>query len=113
MVGAGYARYGGYETSLCHGWSSGPAAWLLSAVLGIAPAEPGFACVCFAPDLGGLDWAEGSVPTRFGLIQVRLERRDGKSPLAVIELPPGMRLQIPDSVGDKWEIKRVGAGFGD
>ena len=74
MVGAGYARYGGYETSLCHGWSSGPAAWLITAVLGLTPAAPGLSKVRFQPDLGDLDWAEGTLPTPFGPLTIRLER---------------------------------------
>ena len=37
MIGGENARYGGYETSLCHGWSAGPAVWLHTAVLGVRP----------------------------------------------------------------------------
>jgi hypothetical protein len=113
MVGAGYARYGGYETSLCHGWSSGPAAWLLSAVLGIAPEEPGFECVRFEPDLGGLDWAQGSVPTPQGLIRVNLSRRPGQKPLAILQLPDGVRWKGAGRLEQEWEIRQVSAGLGD
>jgi alpha-L-rhamnosidase len=113
MVGAGYARYGGYETSLCHGWSSGPAAWLLSAVLGIAPEEPGFARVRFEPNLGGLEWAEGSVPTPQGMVRVNLRRRPGQKSLAILHLPEGVRCRLADQLEQEWEIRQVSAGLGD
>jgi alpha-L-rhamnosidase len=105
MVGAGYARYGGYETSLCHGWSSGPAAWLLSAVLGITPETPGFESVRFTPNLGGLSAAQGCVPTPHGTVRVSLSQRAGQKPLAVLQLPPGTRWIIPDPVAQAWEIR--------
>ena len=43
VIGDEHAAYGGYRTSLCHAWSVGPAVWLHTAVLGVAPGEPGFA----------------------------------------------------------------------
>ncbi len=88
MIGGEYARYGGYETSLCHGWSAGPLPWLHQAVLGVRPAAPGFAAITFLPDLGGLEWAEGTVPTPRGRIHVRL--RDGAA--AELEAPEGVEI---------------------
>ena len=44
MVGAEFARYGGYETSLCHGWSAGPAAWLQQYILGISTGRARLCC---------------------------------------------------------------------
>lgn len=78
--------------SWCHGWSAGPA-WLLPAyVLGLRPLDPGWSTIILAPQPGDLQWAEGTVPTPHGLIQVRWERQpDGK--LAIHStLPPGVRL---------------------
>jgi hypothetical protein len=91
VVGGETARYGGYETSLCHGWSAGPAAWLHTAVLGVTPATPGFSTVRFNPDLGGLAWAEGTVPTPRGPVQVRLTRQDAR-PKAEITVPQGVNV---------------------
>jgi hypothetical protein len=104
MVGAGYARYGGYETSLCHGWSCGPAIWLLNAVLGITPAAPGFAALRFRPRLGDLEWAEGEIPTPLGLVRARLVQRPGEKPLARLEVPPGMEVRIEESERQAWEL---------
>lgn len=53
--------YSGFRHSLCHGWSSGPAAWLINRVLGIRPASPGCRDVEVKPCLGNLAWAEGAM----------------------------------------------------
>lgn len=60
----------GYFVSLAHGWSSGPATWLIEQVLGIKATRPGFRTVEVRPELVGLKWAQGSVHTPRGLIRV-------------------------------------------
>lgn len=71
--------YPGYRHSLCHGWSSGPAAWLSDHVLGIKVVKPGAKRVLIEPHLGDLDWAEGTYPTPEGVLWVRHERQaDGR-----------------------------------
>lgn len=55
-----------------HGWSSTPARDLVTGVLGITPGAPGFTTVRIAPSLGRLTWAEGSTPTPFGAVRVRV-----------------------------------------
>jgi hypothetical protein len=92
MVAAQHARYGGYETSLCHGWSAGPAVWLHRAVLGVTPARPGFAEIDYRPDLGDLTWAEGVVPSPRGPIHVRLDRGRDDRVSGTLDLPPGISL---------------------
>lgn len=79
--------YRGLRHSFCHGWSGGPAAWLPEQVLGVTPASPGYATVRIAPQLGGLEWAEGVVPTPHGPIRVRAQR--GADP--EIHLPKGVQ----------------------
>jgi hypothetical protein len=96
MVAAEHARYGGYETSLCHGWSAGPAAWLHRAVLGVTPAQPGFAEIEFRPALGDLGWAEGAVPSPHGPIHVRLNRNGRNRVSAALTLPAGVALRALD-----------------
>ena len=54
----------------CHGWSSTPTRDLIVHVLGISPAEPGYATVRVAPALGDLEWARATVPTPHGFITV-------------------------------------------
>ncbi|MBO5990415.1 MAG: alpha-L-rhamnosidase, partial [Lentisphaeria bacterium] len=80
--------YKGLRHSLCHGWAAGPAAWCAQKILGGSPAEPGFKKVKFTPDLCGLEWAKGTVPTPYGVITVSLEK--GKAPNII--LPSGTEL---------------------
>lgn len=82
--------YVGFRHSLCHGWAGGPTAFLSHRVLGVRPAEAGFAKVIIDPDLGDLDWAEGTYPTPKGIIKVRHERRPDGSIKSDVELPPGV-----------------------
>ena len=66
--------YKGYRHSLCHGWASGPTAWLSRHVLGIRILEPGCRTISVEPHLGGLQWVEGSFPTPYGTVSVRHEK---------------------------------------
>jgi hypothetical protein len=82
--------YVGFRHSFCHGWAGGPTAFLSHHVLGIRPAAPGFAKVRIAPDLGDLQWAEGTYPTPKGIIKVRHERQPDGTIKSDITLPPGV-----------------------
>jgi len=83
----------GYFVSLCHGWSSGPTAWLMEQVLGIQAVASGFAQVAVRPDLCGLEWARGTEPCPQGMIKVDY-RHDDSDFKATIEIPDGVRAQV-------------------
>ena len=85
--------YEGFRHSLCHGWASGPTAWLSRHVLGVSPAEPGFAKARIAPVLGNLDWAEGTYPTPRGPIRVRHERQPDGSIRSWVTAPAGVAIE--------------------
>lgn len=71
--------YQGFRHSLCHGWASGPTAWLSQHVLGVEIVEPGYKTVKINPHLGNLEWVEGSVPTPYGDIKISHKKgNDGK-----------------------------------
>ena len=73
---AHYAMYGRrFGKSLCHAWGASPAYLLGRYYLGVTPTSPGFATYDVRPDLGGLDWMEGDVPTPSGPVHVSV--RDG------------------------------------
>ena len=91
VVGPDHARYGGYETSLCHGWSAGPIVWLHQAVLGVVHLGP--RTLRWAPELGDLEWAEGVVPTVAGPVRVRLERGAG-SVRGTLVAPEGVAVEV-------------------
>jgi hypothetical protein len=59
-------------------------------VLGIEPAAPGFTKVSIKPNLGRLDWAEGTYPTPKGPIRVRHEKQTDGTVKSTIDLPPGI-----------------------
>ena len=85
--------YEGFRHSLCHGWASGPTAWLSRHVLGVSPAAPGFTTARIAPVLGDLDWAEGSYPTPQGPIRVRHERRQDGTIRSWVTAPEGVAIE--------------------
>lgn len=61
-----------YGGTVSHGWSATPTRDLVQRVLGVTPAEPGFAVADVSPALGGLAWAEGTVPTPHGMLSVEV-----------------------------------------
>jgi len=89
--------YLGFRHSLCHGWASGPTAWLSQTVLGVKPLEPGCKRVRIAPLLGNLKWAEGTYPTPQGPIRVRHERKADGTISSRIEAPPGVVVDSPSN----------------
>ncbi|RED98362.1 alpha-L-rhamnosidase-related protein [Marinoscillum furvescens] len=83
--------YVGLRHSLCHGWASGPTAWLSEHVLGITIHNNGNA-VKIAPNLGDLQWVEGSYPTKHGVVKVRHEKQPHGSVKSDIDIPNGLNV---------------------
>ena len=68
------AMYGRpYGKSLCHAWGASPIYLLGKYYLGVTPEEAGYREFRIAPNLGGLKWMEGSVPTPNGDISVYMD----------------------------------------
>lgn len=84
--------YVGLRHSFCHGWASGPTAWLSQYILGVEPAEPGFRKVRIKPHLGNLKWVEGRFPTPYGVIHVTHSRRPDGQISSKVELPEEVEL---------------------
>ena len=84
--------YVGFRHSLCHGWSAGPAAWLVSRILGVRPVAPGCRTVEVKPDLAGLDWAEGTFPAPSGDISVKLRRKTDGTVDVSVTAPDGVEI---------------------
>ena len=83
--------YTGFRHSLCHGWSSGPASWCITRVLGIRPTGVGCKTFEVKPDLGDLAWAEGSYALPGGrALKVRAERRADGSVKTTVDAPDGV-----------------------
>jgi hypothetical protein len=84
--------YKGYRHSLCHGWASGPTAWLSQHVLGVNLVQPGGKVIRVDPHLGDLKWAEGSFPTPLGIVRVRHEAQKDGTVKSWVDAPPGVRV---------------------
>ncbi|MBE5817059.1 MAG: alpha-L-rhamnosidase [Clostridiales bacterium] len=82
--------YKGFRHSLCHGWASGPTAFLSEYVLGVKPAVPGCKKVKIEPRLGDLKWARGTYPTPFGVICVEHVKDENGNINSKITLPEGV-----------------------
>lgn len=92
-----HANYGNYcykglRNSLCHGWASGPTAWLSQYVLGINVLEAGCRKVRIEPHLGDLEWVEGTYPTPKGVISVRHEKLSNGKIKSTIHAPKGIEI---------------------
>ncbi len=84
--------YEGFRHSLCHGWASGPTAWLTEHVLGIKVVAPGSKVVKVAPNLGDLDYVEGSFPTPHGVLHVKHTKQQDGRVTSVIKAPKGVKV---------------------
>lgn len=59
-----------YRKSLCHAWGASPIYLLGKYYVGVKPTAAGYATFEIRPELGGLQWIQGSVPTPHGAISV-------------------------------------------
>jgi alpha-L-rhamnosidase len=97
----------GYNASLAHGWSSGPAAWLLEQVLGVkAYWRDGHSGILVKPDLGGLQWVKGSVATPMGAVKVEASEKR-----ILVVVPAEMQSGIHLPMGN-WTCKGVKIDMG-
>ncbi|WP_312370399.1 alpha-L-rhamnosidase C-terminal domain-containing protein, partial [Lachnoclostridium sp.] len=70
--------YKGYRHSLCHGWAAGVTPWLTENILGVKVIDAGCKTIKITPQLGDLEWAEGTFPTPYGIIRVKHQKmKDG------------------------------------
>lgn len=84
--------YKNLRFSLCHGWATGFVDFFFTYVLGVVPTAAGYSSVKVEPHLCGLKFAEGEIPTKYGTIYVRHEKKNGK-----IETT----LKLPDGITEK------------
>lgn len=70
------AMYGRpYGKSLCHAWGASPIYLLGKYYLGIKPVKAGYSEFSITPNLGGLEWMEGIVPTPNGEIKLFMDNK--------------------------------------
>jgi hypothetical protein len=59
----------------CHAWGAHPIYHFFATLLGVRPTAPGLATVSVHPNLGGLQWAEGTLRTPHGPLHVRADAK--------------------------------------
>lgn len=84
--------YEGFRHSLCHGWASGPTAWLSRHVLGVEVVEPGCRVISIEPHLGNLEWAEGTFPTPYGDVRISHKKGSNGKIITKTDAPKGIRI---------------------
>jgi alpha-L-rhamnosidase len=77
------------QTSLAHGWSSGPTSALSRYVLGVRPYAPGYKQWLIKPQVGSLTWAAGEAPTPYGAIAVKWGVSAGGAVSMNVTVPTG------------------------
>jgi alpha-L-rhamnosidase len=105
------AMYGRpFGKSLCHAWGASPIYLLGKYYLGVQPATPGYETYTIEPNLGGLAWMEGKVPTANGDISVYCSKKEIK-----VSSPTGVgKLKIKSKtkpVVNGAEVKEVSKGL--
>lgn len=78
--------------SLCHGWASGPTSWLSEHVLGVSIVEAGCKTIRIEPNLGDLQWVEGTYPTPMGVVKIRHEKQADGTIKSKIDAPKGVKV---------------------
>ena len=84
--------YPGFRHSFCHGWASGPTAWMSHHILGVEVLEPGCKQIRITPHLGNLQWAEGTYPTPMGILSIRHEAQADGTVKSTIKAPKGVKI---------------------
>ncbi len=80
--------YKGFRHSLCHGWASGPAAFIQEYILGVKVIEPGCKKIAVKPNLGTkLNHIKGTYPTPYGIVSVEATRKADGSIEVLIDKP--------------------------
>ena len=102
------AMYGRkYGKSLCHAWGASPIYLLGKYYLGVSPTEAGYTTYLVQPELGGMAWIKGNVPTPTGEISVYCSKQE-----IVIKAPAGVgTLRFKSSVKpktDNLEVRSIG-----
>ena len=73
------AMYGReFGKSLCHAWGASPIYLLGKYYLGVKPTSSAYQTYVIEPNLGGLEWMEGKVPTNNGEIALSVSKKEIK-----------------------------------
>ena len=93
-----------------HAWTAYPGYIFLKYICGIQPTSGGFATFDIRPETGGLDFAEGAVPTVKGLVTTRWEKGVQDQFSLSLQVPANTRaaVYIPKLVKGDFTISESG-----
>lgn len=95
MLQANKANWEGFgQGEANHAWTAYPGYLFQKYILGIQPTSGGFATFDVRPEIGGLTFAEGAVPTVKGLITTRWEKGANERFSLSVVVPPNTRASI-------------------
>lgn len=110
-----YAMYGRqFGKSLCHAWGASPIYLLGKYYLGVKPTSAGYATYSVTPNLGGLQWMQGKVPTPKGDIdlyvskeQIKIKSAEGEGTISIKSKtkPAGNNINAIVKGTDLYEVK--------
>lgn len=90
-----------------HAWGAAPINIVARYVLGVRPLVSGYTETLIAPQPGTLEWANGSVPTPLGVVEVSFHHKDKFS--MEVTIPDGMTAKIkwPKQADSSVEVNGV------
>ena len=86
--------YKGFRHSLCHGWASGPVAFLTEHVLGVCVEGEGCSKIVVTPHLGDLTFAKGSIATPKGAVKISHKKQPDGSVKTTVRAPRGVEVEV-------------------
>lgn len=96
-----------WNTSLCHPWGTTPIYMIVTYLMGLQPAEPGWKAVRVAPQLpAGLKQVELQFPTVAGPMTASYRKGQGYK----LTVPAKVRIELAAPKGLNVEVTRVGQG---
>lgn len=108
------AMYGRpFGKSLCHAWGASPIYLLGKYYMGVKPTAPGYSEYVVQPELGGLKWMEGKIPTPAGNIELYVSTNSikinspvgtGKLIIKSKEKPTAQEMDILSKGDDTYEV---------
>ena len=93
-----------------HAWTSYPGYLFQKYILGIQPTSGGFSTFDIRPDISGLDYAEGTVPTVKGMVATNWKKHRGGKFTLEIRVPPNTcaTIYIPKSTEKNVVVRESG-----
>ena len=84
------------NSSLCHGWASGPVAFLTEHVLGVN--VKGFGCseIEITPHMGDLSFVRGAIATPAGRVEILHEKKEDGSIKTTVNAPEGITITVKE-----------------